>query len=56
MHYLAVRGVDEKSKALRSPFFYTPILAGALWINWLIMLEVALPLEPWPELELESWA
>ena len=45
MHYLAVRGVDEKSKALRSPFFYTPILAGALWINQLIMLEVALPLE-----------
>jgi hypothetical protein len=33
MHYLAVRGVDEKSKALRSPFFYTPILAGALWIS-----------------------
>lgn len=54
MHYLAVRGVDEKSKALRSPFFYTPILAGALWISRLIMLEVALPLEPWPKLELKS--
>jgi hypothetical protein len=38
MHYLAVRGVDEKSKALRSPFFYTPILAGACgsagWSCW----------------------
>jgi hypothetical protein len=45
MHYLAVRGVDEKSKALWSPFFYTLILAGALWISQLIMLEVALPLE-----------
>jgi hypothetical protein len=33
MHYLAVSGVDEKSKALRTPFVYTPILAGALWIN-----------------------
>ena len=56
MHYLAVRGVDEKSKALRSPFFYTPILAGALWINRLIMLEVAIPLEAWPSLGLESKA
>ena len=56
MHYLAVRGVDEKSKALRSPFFYTPILAGALWINRLLMLEVALPLEAWPSLGLESRA
>jgi hypothetical protein len=46
MHYLVVCGVDEKSKALQSPFFYTPILAGALWISWLIMLEVALLLEP----------
>jgi len=33
MHYLAVRGVDKKSKALRLPFFYTPILASALWIS-----------------------
>ena len=33
MHYLAVRRVDEKSKALRLLFFYTPILASALWIS-----------------------
>jgi hypothetical protein len=56
MHYLAVRGVDEKSGTLRSPFFYTGILAGALWINRLLMLEVAIPLEPWPKLGLESKA
>jgi len=56
MHYLAVRGVDEKSKTLRSLFFYTPILAGALWINRLIMLEVAILLEAWPSLGLESKA
>ena len=56
MHYLAVRGVDKKSKALRLLFFYTPILASALWISQLIMLEVALPLEPWPKLELKSRA
>ena len=30
MHYLAVRRVDKKSKALQLPFFYTPILASAL--------------------------
>ena len=56
MHYLAVRGVDEKSKALRLLFFYTPILASALWINWLIMLEVAILLKAWPSLGLESKA
>ena len=56
MHYLAVRGVDEKSKSFRVPFFYTPILAAALWISRLIMLEVAVLLEPWPRLELKSKA
>ena len=56
MHYLAVRRVDKKSKALRLLFFYTPILASALWISWLIMLEVALLLELWPKLELKSKA
>jgi hypothetical protein len=56
MHYLAVRGVDELTKKLRPSFCYTPILAGALWINRLIMLEVAIPLEAWPALELQSKA
>src|SRR5450432_112779 len=56
MHYLAVRGVDEESQALRAAFFYTPILAGALWMNRLIILEVAVPLEPWRPLRLESKA
>lgn len=54
MHYLAVRGIDEQSQSLRSSFFYTPILAGMLWINRLIMLEVAVPSEPWPELRLDG--
>jgi hypothetical protein len=56
MYYLVVHSVDEKSKALQSSFFYTPILAGALWINRLIMLEVAIPLDVWPSLRLESKA
>lgn len=56
MHYLAVHGIDEKSGTLRAPFFYTGILAGALWINRLLMLEVAIPLEAWPSLELQSKA
>ena len=56
MYYLAVRGVDEKSATLRAPFSYTGILAGALWINRLIMLEVAVPSEAWPALELQSKA
>ena len=56
MHYLAVRGIDQRGQSLRSAFFYTPILAGMLWINRVIMLEVAVPSEPWPELELNSKA
>ena len=56
MHYLAVRGIDVPSESLRPAFYYTPILAGMLWINRLIMLEVAVPLEAWPELGLESKA
>jgi hypothetical protein len=56
MHYLAVRGIDVASRSLRSAFFYTPILAGMLWINRLIMLEVAVPREPWPDLQLDSKA
>ena len=56
MHYLAVRGIDEQSQSLRAAFFYTPILAGMLWINRLIMLEVAVPSEAWPELRLKSKA
>jgi hypothetical protein len=56
MHYLAVRGVDEHSKTFRAAFFYTPILAAALWISRLIMLEVAVPLEAWPTLRLEAKA
>jgi hypothetical protein len=56
MHYLAVRGIDEQTKGLRSAFLYTPILAGMLWINRLIMLEVAVPSKPWPGLRLKSKA
>jgi hypothetical protein len=56
MHYLAVRGIDSQSQLLRSAFFYTPILAGMLWINRLIMLEVAVPSEAWPVLRLQSKA
>ena len=56
IHYLVVRGVDEKSGTLRAPFFYTSILASALQINWLIILEVAIPLEAQPSLRLKSKA
>lgn len=56
MHYLAVRGVDEQAKAFRAAMFYTPILAAVLWINRLIMLEVAVPLEAWPAVGLRSKA
>jgi hypothetical protein len=56
MHYLAVQGINSQSQSLMSSFEYTPILAAMLWINRLLMLEVAVPLEAWPELGLESKA
>ena len=52
MHYLAVRGFDTESKSFRSSFFYTPILAGTLWIARLILLEIAVPSASWPRLGL----
>ena len=51
MHFLAVMGVDSQTKTLRPSFYYTPILAGVLYINRLIMLEVAVPAEAWPMLK-----
>jgi len=51
MHYLAVRGIDVHTKGFRSSFFYTPILAGALWISRLVLLEIAIPLVAWPGLK-----
>jgi hypothetical protein len=56
MHYLAVRGIDTKSKAFRPSFFYTPVLAGALWISRLILLEIAVPINAWTSLGLKSKA
>ncbi len=56
IYYLAVRGIDKQSQLLRSAFFYTPILAGILQINRLIILEVAILYELWPELKLDSKA
>jgi hypothetical protein len=40
--------VDEQSQSLQSLLYYTGILAGALWISRLIMLEAAEPSDPWP--------
>ncbi len=54
MHYLAVRGIDEQGKTLRPALLYTRTLAGMLWINRLMLLEVAVPLEPWLALRLKS--
>ncbi|KFZ04594.1 hypothetical protein V502_10033, partial [Pseudogymnoascus sp. VKM F-4520 (FW-2644)] len=41
MHFLAVMGIDAASGTLRGAFTYTPTLAAALWINRLLMLEMA---------------
>ncbi len=54
MHYLAVRGIDTITRTFRTPASYTPILAQMLWIIRLLLLEVAVCDEGWPELGLQS--
>ena len=56
MHYLVVYRIDETAKALRLSLYYTRILVGMLWVNQLIMLEVAVLLEPWLALQLKGKA
>jgi hypothetical protein len=51
MHFMAIIGVDVYTKTLQSPFHYTKFLAAVLYINRLIMLEVAVPAEAWPMLQ-----
>jgi len=51
MHFLAVMGIDAYTKTLRSSLHYTKFLAAVLYINRLIILEVAVPAEAWPILQ-----
>ncbi|KAH8770267.1 hypothetical protein BGZ57DRAFT_440682 [Hyaloscypha finlandica] len=51
MHSMAIIDVDVCTKTLQSPFHYTNFLAAVLYINRLIMLEVAVPAEAWPMLQ-----
>src|SRR5271156_1463625 len=53
MHYLAVRGVDTQTKAFYPSFRYTPFLAHMMWMIRLLMLEVAVSEQGWPELGLQ---
>jgi hypothetical protein len=51
MHFMAIIGVDAYTKTLRLSFYYTKFLAAVLYINRLIILEVAVPAEAWPILQ-----
>lgn len=46
MHYMAVRGNDQKAEGFRGPMEYTNILAGVLWILRLLALELAISSRP----------
>ena len=54
MHYLAVRGVDTQMKTFYPSFRYTPILAHMIWMIRLLILEMAVSEQGWPEIGLES--
>jgi hypothetical protein len=51
MYFMAIIGVDTYTKTLRSLFYYTKFLAAVLYINRLIMLEVAVLAKAWPILQ-----
>lgn len=50
IHYLAVMGIRSGATTFKTPFQYTPDLAGLLWTSRLLMLEYALPVHPYPHL------
>ncbi|KFY94163.1 hypothetical protein V498_04016 [Pseudogymnoascus sp. VKM F-4517 (FW-2822)] len=54
MHFLAVMGIDAAAGTLRGAFTYTPTLAAALWINRLLMLEMAVSLKGWRGLKIPA--
>ena len=50
MHYLVVRGIDEKAESFCGLIQYTNILLGVLRTVRLLTLALAISLRPWPEL------
>ena len=54
MHYLAIRGVNPQTKRFYPSFQYTTYLAHMIWIIRLVMLEVTVSEQGWPELGLQS--
>lgn len=54
MHYLAVRAIDTQTEAFYPLFQYIPFLAHMIWMIRLLLLEMAIPEQGWPELGLQS--
>lgn len=54
MHYLAIRGVSPQTKRFYPSFQYTTYLAHMIWIIRLVILEVTVSEQGWPELGLPS--
>lgn len=54
MYYLAICSINVQTKTFFLSFRYTPILAHMIWIIRLLMLEVAISEQGWPELGLQS--
>jgi hypothetical protein len=43
MHFVGVLGIDENTHFWKSPYTFTTILAGLVWMSRLLFLEYALP-------------
>ncbi len=51
MHFMAIIGINAYIKTLQLLFYYTKFLAAVLYINRLIILEVAVLAKAWPMLQ-----
>ena len=52
VYFLGVLGIHRNSLAYRTAYHYTPFLAGLIWIGRLLLLEYALPKQPYLALRL----
>jgi hypothetical protein len=54
IYYLAIRGINTHTKAFYPSFRYTPYLVHMLWIIRLLMLELTVSKQGWPQIGLLS--
>ena len=50
VYFLGVLGIQQKTFSFCTAYYYTPFLAGLVWVGQLLLLEYTLPLSPYQSL------